>query len=241
MQAETRASLRNRTTLLRARPASAFGVRALGGLVVLVAACGTTPTDPARLDAELERLTSLLAGDYFSAADAGAREGRPIYMRIRRIEPPDGRRHALYAEMRHDGPDGEIYRQRIYLFDDDPGRETNTMVALGVSDSTAAARLDTDPGALARGDVAKVPVLADGCEMTWHPEGAAFVGRIDPARCEITGRRGNTVRIEGVTRITADSIGQLERGYSPGGALLFGNPDAALYVWPRVEPPDLSR
>lgn len=36
---------------------------------------------------DLRALTSLLIGDYFSAADGGVREGRPIYLRIRAIDP----------------------------------------------------------------------------------------------------------------------------------------------------------
>ena len=66
-------------------------------------------------DIELQEITRLLSGDYFSDADGGARQGRPIYMRVRNITPPIGRRHAMYTEMRHDGPDGDHYRQLIFL------------------------------------------------------------------------------------------------------------------------------
>ena len=44
------------------------------------------------------------------------------------------------------------------------------------------------------------------------------------------------VGIESRTQITQDAIGQLERGYSLDGDLLFGNADGALYIWPRVIP-----
>lgn len=209
---------------------------ALATLALAAWACASTPPAPATLDGELDALAALLVGDYFSASDGGAREGRAIYLRIRAIEPPAGRRHALYAEMRHDGPAGEFYRQGIYLFDEQAGRTANRMTVIGVADQPAAARLIDDPGALRRGEVATTPPLADGCEMTWLREAEAFVGRIDPQRCRIIGKRGDPRGIEAVTRIAPDAIGQLERGYAPDGTLLFGDPDGRLYRWPRVMP-----
>jgi hypothetical protein len=197
----------------------------------MLAACTTTPP-PDPQDTALERLTALLAGDYFSAAEGGVREGRPIYMRIRPVTPPAGKRFALYAEMRHDNASGELYRQRLYLFDEAPGRAANTMTALAFEDSAAAARLITEPGLAPR--LATKEPLAPGCVTAWREEGAGFVGRVDPAACQITGRRGDQRRIESVTRIDAGAIGQLERGYDLGGKLLFGNPTDELYVWPRV-------
>lgn len=207
-------------------------MRAIAAAIALaLASCASAPVQPA--DARLDRLAALLVGDYFSAAEGGVREGRAIYMRIRRVEPPAGKRVALYAEMRHDGIDGEIYRQRLYVFDETPDRSAETMTALAFEDGSAATRLIDNP-ALAPTLATKEP-LAAGCVTTWREDGAAFVGRVDPAACQITGRRGDQRRIESVTRIDADSIDQLERGYDLDGKLLFGNPTGDLYVWPRVK------
>jgi len=182
--------------------------------------------------AVLDQLTGLLVGDYFSAADGGASEGRPIYMRIRRVEPPPGKRHALYAEMRHDNINGELYRQRLYLFDETSGPAAITMLTLAFEDPAAAARLIENPAA-ARA-LKTNDALAPGCDTVWYRDGAAFVGRVDPTTCRITGRRGDQRRIEAVTRIEAASMGQLERGFDLQGKLLFGNAEATLYIWPRV-------
>lgn len=220
------------------QPIGTSGICAVAACLCLSAGCATANEPQAALDAELDRLTTLLIGDYFSAADAGARQGRPIYMRVRAIRPPAGHEHALYAEMRHDGPAGELYRQRVYLFDERPERPVNSMTALGVTNASTAAGLIGDAAGLARGDVKTTEVLNDGCDMVWSSDGDAFVGRIDPDRCVIVGKRGNRVHIEGVTRIAQDSIGQLERGFSLDGELLFGNPGDSLYVWPRVETAD---
>jgi hypothetical protein len=203
--------------------------------VILLSGCSLPPPTGNPLDDELDELTALLVGDYYSDADGGAREGRAIYLRVREVPPPAGRRHALYAEMRHDGPDGEFYRQSIYVFDESTGRALNLMTALGVADRQAAARLVDDPSGLRRGDVQTTPQLAPGCEMAWTRTAEGFAGRIDPERCQITGKRGDVRRIEAVTRISADAIGQLERGFAPDGTLLFGNADGALYRWPRVK------
>lgn len=186
------------------------------------------------LDAQLERLVSLLVGDFFSAKDVGVSENRAIYMRIRRVEPPPGRRLALYAELRHDGAAGELYRQRLYVFDEAPGRGANVMRALSFADGEAAARLIDDPALLRRASLATTDTLGPGCEMVWRADGDAFVGRVDPATCRITGKRGDQRRIEAVTRIDARAIGQLERGYDLEGRLLFGNGGGQLNIWPRV-------
>jgi hypothetical protein len=165
----------------------------------------------------LKELTQLLVGDYFSAADGGVKEGRPIYMRVRSIQSPLPDKVALYAEMRHDGPDGELYRQRVYL-----------------DDLAAAESLVNDPTVWVRQNLVTKPALVEGCDTRWVREGDGFVGSVDPGTCIITGKRGDRRRIESKTRITGKSVGQLERGYDIDGKLLFGNADGELYIWPRV-------
>lgn len=188
------------------------------------------------LDVELQALTRLLQGDYFSDADGGAREGRPIYQRIRNITPPDGRSHAMYSEMRHDGPNGDYYRQLIYLFDEAPDRTENRMQALRVAAPEVAATLIEAPDALATGIVETTSAISDTCYTVWEQNADGFSGWIDPQRCVITGKRGDQRRIESRTQIMLSAIGQLERGFSIEGTLLFGTPTDDPYIWPRVEP-----
>lgn len=187
------------------------------------------------LDIELQEITRLLSGDYFSDADGGARLGRPIYMRARNITPPIGRRHAMYAEMRHDGPDGDHYRQLIYLFDESADRTENRMQAYRVADKAIAANLLEAPDGYAEGRVETTAPLSDDCYTVWAPIETGYTSWIDPERCVITGKRGDQRRIESRTEITPAHIGQLERGYSLERELLFGNQDGELYIWPRVD------
>jgi hypothetical protein len=201
-------------------------------LAIGLAGCATRGGgDPA---GELRDLTALLVGDYFSAADGGAREDRPIYLRIRRVDPPPGQPVALYAEMRHDGPAGEMYRQRLYLFDATPSRDGLAMWSLGFADAEAAARLVDDPGLLRREGLGTTDPLGAGCVTRWTRTAEGFTGLIDPQSCVIVGKRGDQRRIEGRTTISRAAIGQLERGYDMEGRLLFGNPTGDLYIWPRV-------
>ena len=185
-------------------------------------------------DIELQEITRLLSGDYFSDAGGGARQGRPIYMRVRNITPPIGRRHAMYAEMRHDGTDGDHYRQLIYLFDESETRTENRMQAYRVADKEIAASLLEDPTGYAEGRVEATAPLSDDCYTVWAPTDIGYTSWIDPERCIITGKRGDQRRIESRTEITTTHIGLLERGYSLERELLFGNPDGDLYIWPRV-------
>lgn len=211
---------------------------ALATLVGLMG-CTSAPI-PANttLDMQLTQITNLLVGDYASHADDGAREGRPIYLRIRPITPPDGHDYALYSEMRHDGPDGEFYRQIVYLFDENSERSENRMRAIRLADGAAAASLLTDPNAFKNGKIKTRPALSEACYAAWTRVDTGYESWIDPERCVITGKRGDRRRIEARTRITPFSIDQLERGYSLEGKLLFGNSDDTLYMWPRLETSD---
>lgn len=189
-----------------------------------------------QLDVELQQIARLISGDYFSDAEGGAREGRPIYMRVRNITPPLGKRHAMYAEMRHDGPDGDFYRQLIYLFDEADSREENRMQAYRVAEQDLASRLIEDRSAFADGRVEITAPLSEDCYTVWSSTGSGFTSWIDPERCIITGKRGDQRRIESRTDITQDAIAQLERGYSLERELLFGNATGEQYIWPRVIP-----
>ena len=216
---------------------SARALSALAATTTLLVACQSTEAPaPTPLDLELIEIVSLLEGDFISTTEDGAREDRSIYMRVRSITPPEGRAHAMYSEMRHDGPEGDFYRQVIYLFDEAPDRTENRMTALRVTDPDTAAQLLSEPDAFANGAVETSNALSDDCYAVWAPSADGFASWIDPERCVITGRRGDQRRIEARTHITAYAIGQLERGYTLEGELLFGNPDGELYVWPRVNP-----
>lgn len=216
---------------------------------LLIALCGIplacngadAPAAAGSADQELTELIALYVGTYLSPADEGARESRPIHLRVLAVKPPPGRARALYSEMRHDGPDGELYRQSLLVFDETPGRAGNTMTSLSFSDRQAATALVDDPGLVAAGRLETRVALGTGCTMHFRREGEGFLGRIDPATCVITGKRGDTRHIEAQTFLRRDAIEQLERGYGADGQLLFGNPEGIRYVWPRIDAADVRR
>jgi hypothetical protein len=209
-------------------------------LIITLAICTTgraadapSITNPA--DQELNELIGLYVGTYLSAADEGARDSRPILLRVVGIDPPAGYSRALYSEMRHDSASGDIYRQSLLVFDENPERKGNTMTSLAFTDRQAAADLIRDPGLLAAGHLSTTAALAPGCTTHFIREGDGFFGRIDPDTCVITGKRGDIRHIESQTLLRRDAIEQLERGYDDKGQLLFGNKDGVRYVWPRIE------
>ena len=200
---------------------------------LLLGMCACAPVSVAAEQSALQDLTQLLIGDYFSAADGGVKEGRPIYMRIRSIQSPMPEKVALYAEMRHDSADGELYRQRAYLFDI-TATDPIVMQALIFDDPAAAASLVNDPAVWVRSNLTTKIALVEGCDTRWIRDADGFLGTVDPTTCVITGKRGDQRRIESQTKITRKFVGQLERGYDVSGKLLFGNADGELYIWPRV-------
>jgi len=215
-------------------------LRKAGLLIVTLFLCShahaadETPT-AGTADQELIELVALYIGTYLSRPDEGARDARPILMRVVAVDPPPGHGWALYSEMRHDGIEGDIYRQNLLVFDETPGRTGNTMTSLGFKDRQAAAGLISEPDLLARGGLETSLALAPGCTMHFVREGGGFLGRIDPKTCVITGKRGDTRHIEAQTLLRPGAIEQLERGYGADGQLLFGNRDGVRYVWPRID------
>ena len=211
----------------------------LAGLAALLAGQLTPAGDaPARTvaqpDQELASLFKLYAGSYLSPPEEGVRESRPILLRVVAVQPPPGHGRALYSEMRHDGPDGELYRQNLLVFAESPDGQGYTMTALNFSDREAATGLLTNPALLVSAGLSTTPGLGPGCTMAFRRQGDGFFGRIDPDNCVITSRNGETRHIEAETFLREDAIEQLERGYTPDGRLLFGNPDGVRYVWPRL-------
>lgn len=199
--------------------------------------CTSMPSPQAALDSELDALVRLYIGTYLSPPDEGARPDSATFYRIVPIDPPPGVRHALYAEMRRGDASGAVTRQRLFLFDETPGRAGNRLIAHSFTDPKAAEALIGDHTLVARGALAHGRSLEPaGCDMAFRREGERFIGRIEAADCAITGRRGDPLRLESETVLTPDAIEQIERGYGPDGALRFGNPEGRRYVWPRVGP-----
>jgi hypothetical protein len=80
------------------------------------------------------------------------------------------------------------------------------------------------------------PAEGPGCRQIWRADGAVLIARVEPETCVITGKRGDQRRIEGETRLSADAIGLIERGFDLEGHQLFGTEPGAVSVWSRVEP-----
>lgn len=203
-----------------------------------LAACASAPASlPDRLDRDLEALAAAYVGTYLSPPDEGARPDSATFYRIVAVDPPPGERHALYAEMRRGDASGAVTRQRLFLFDETPGRHVNRLIAHSFADPKAAEALIGDRTLVASGALTHARSLdPPGCDMLFRREGARFVGVIRAQDCAITGRRGDALRIESETVLTPDAIEQIERGYGADGALRFGNPEGRRYVWPRVQP-----
>ena len=212
---------------------------ALAALILLtVAGCAHGGPPASVLDRELDAIAALYAGTYLSPVDQGARPDSATFYRVVPIDPPPGARHALYAEMRRGDAAGPVTRQRLFLFDETPGRAANRLIAHSFTDPKAAEALIGDRTLVARGALAHARSLEPaGCDMQFRQEGERYIGRIEAADCAITGRRGDALKIESETVLTGAAIEQIERGYGPDGALRFGNPEGRRYVWPRVAPP----
>jgi CpeT/CpcT family (DUF1001) len=200
----------------------------LGGCAVIQPA--------SKLDRRLQQIAALYVGDYQSQKGIGPAISEPVFVSVRAIDPPVGMRYALYQEIRAGDANGAISRQRLFLFDETPGRAFNALNAFRFSDESAATALRANPTLVRSGALAYAPALGEAdCPMQFRMYGPdRFIGIIKPESCQITSTSGGKRRIEAVTVLSNSALESLERGYDEAGTLLFGNAKGQRYIWPRV-------
>lgn len=197
----------------------------------LLAASLTTGPDPAR-DLALQ-----LEGVWDNGAQIAeaADRSRP-HLNVRHVAFESGAAEGalVYAELRVGGPEGELYRQRIYAIDgaqDGPGL---TMAVWSLA----------NPDAVAGGDDAVLAGLtADdlirfdpGCDFIWRYDEAGWTGAMGDGACRIASRRsGVEMIINAQFTLTEDRFTHSESGRNAEtGEAVFGPPNGVPNIYDRV-------
>jgi hypothetical protein len=217
---------------IEGRYGALFFASCLALLGLLSACAGQQKT--ASFETLKTQLIAAYVGEFRSGpAAAIASDPRAIIMQSREVLTAESE-PALFVELRYDDAEKTLYRQRMYVFSAGEVAGEITMRALAFADPEQAALLMQQPRYLLSAALQVTEPLGPGCAMRWQKSAEAWTGNISPERCLITGKRGNQLRIEAITILRADAIGQLERGFDMQGKRTFGSDGAQLNWWRRT-------
>lgn len=200
-------------------------------LALALAAQSGTPADPGALAA-------MLAGSWDNAAqiDAENDPARPhLHVRHEILDNAALGGDPIYAELRVGGPDGEVYRQRIYVIS----------AASEGADLAMAVYEFTDPAAFAGvSGEALAAITADdlvrfdpGCDFVWRATEAGWAGAMEDGACVRTSRRSGRDMVIGAEFTIADDLfTHAESGrYADTGEVVFAPPGGIANMYDRME------
>lgn len=171
-----------------------------------------------------EALARLMAGRFDNEAQAAA-DGR---MRLHVIHQParsDAMQGALiYAQLHTGGPEGPVYRQRLYQFADGPDADGRLPMAVWTLRAPGAfADPGERPARLAEVTPDELERFDPGCDFYWTGDGALYRGEIADGDCLIESRRtGRTLVITAEFTISAELFTHGEAGrYQDDGEYAF--------------------
>lgn len=185
-------------------------------------------------------IAALMAGR-FDNEDQAAVDGRTRLHVIHEAAASAAMDGALiYAQLHTGGPDGQVYRQRVYQFADEPGADGRLAMAVW---TLRAPEAFAESGARAERLAAVTPDELErfdpGCDFYWTGDGALYRGEIADGDCRMDSRRtGRTLVITAEFTISADVFTHDEAGrYADDGEYAFAPEGGIANHYVRVSGP----
>ena len=210
----------------------------VGGELAAGAGASAAPLPEAGLTGAA--LAAMLTGQ-FDNEEQAARDGRTrlhvIHERAA-SETMDGA--LIYAQLHTGGPDGPVYRQRLYQFADAPDADGRLAMAVWTLRTPEAF---AESGARAERLAAVTPDELErfdpGCDFYWTGDGALYRGEIADGDCRMDSRRtGRTLVITAEFTISADLFTHDEAGrYQDDGEYAFAPEGGIANHYVRVSGP----
>jgi len=182
------------------------------------------------LEQELEQILRAFEGGFENlpfdpAATANSNIIGNLYTHVRRVALPAFSSHVQYMEFTRGGPDGAVVRQRLNVFENDPGRRANVMVSYEFPDGSAYAGAYAEPTKLNGLKPEDLEPLVTGCELIWSSVRGVLTGVSDRTVCHRFNERLQVWRhVSFVFLLDGESMHLWEHSYSPEGNLIFGSP-----------------
>jgi hypothetical protein len=166
-----------------------------GLVVLLLAGLGAVPAaaDPA-LDRELAAITALLPGRYeVTLPDPRGGGSMTIHHEIIPVQVPAfGPGRAFYHQISRDGFDADVpFQQKVYVFDEDPGRPRNRMRSFVLAPGAATVSPARGGAALAALQPAATMSFPPACIINWSAgdEPGSWVARVRREDCSYRSER----------------------------------------------------
>ncbi len=204
-------------------------------LLLLVAPLQARETDTPNLEAQLNRFLEWFPGTYDSLPQTREQETAVLpveqrnyrrYSIFTRVELPQFGAITFYAEQRRwladSPPEGEVYRQRIYVITLDKERQKIRLRVHVPKDPLGMLGAYRDPSLL-KDLTPEDTVVWPGCDLFWSWESDHFIGRLDHGACTFNSTAyGQRVQLEEYLLLASDEMHFADRGLSMDGAYLFG-------------------
>ncbi len=181
------------------------------------------PPPPKDFDAEITKLIQEWVGDYETVpGDPDLHAGI-----VRPIAVPHLGKRAVFVEFRKGGPKGKIIFQRIFVFQDMPGRTRNWVGAYYFGEPQLRARLDQRPAeaaALTPADLKKFDFDPGTCGASIFPERGGYILTVHKESCRIVSNIKERIVMHPEFRLTVGN-GQFsffEQGFFENGVSAFG-------------------
>ena len=159
-----------------------------------------------------------------------------IHSVFRPVDLPEIGAHVFYVEQYSNADPGQIYRQRIYVFEPvfDTGEIRLDILAPRDPEPLIGAHLDPSKlDGLTREDLIAYPQ----CAVYWTRRENQFVGQTRRGECRVESRRsGHTLLIEDDLLLTQDMIWIQDRAETEDGDYVYGNRAGIAHQLRRARP-----
>lgn len=182
-------------------------------------------------------LAAMLEGRWDNAAQVEAETDpmRPhLHVVHERFEAGAAPGALIYAQLRVGGPDGELYRQRVYGFEPDPEGGVDMAVYVPADGEAMAGAFEAGAlDALGESDLVR---FEPGFDFDWSRAGQGWTGTIEDGACRITSSRsGREMIILGEFTIAPERFTHSEAGRdAQTGEVIFAPPNETPNLYDRV-------
>ncbi|MGJ3231029.1 MAG: chromophore lyase CpcT/CpeT [Oceanicaulis sp.] len=187
--------------------------------------------------ADPQALADALAGRWDNAAQVET-DGDPdrphLHVRHVPFEAVAAEGALVYAQLNVGGPDGAVYRQRVYAFSEGGAEGEIAMAVYELATPEYFAGADAER--LATLTAEELVRFNPGCDFTWLDDGAAWRGAITDGACRITSSRsGVDMIIGGEFTVSGDVFTHSESGRNAEtGDMVFAPPGGVANLYDRV-------
>lgn len=155
----------------------------------------------------------------------------PIF---KQIDVPAFGPHVIYLQWPMEAPDGKLQRQRIWVFAENPSRNTITMKFYTLKNPENWLNAHQDPAKVKAMTEADVIPYPPACDLPFRRHGDVFVGEIPKGDCVIVSQQSKTsMTINARVIIGKDKVWYDESGVRDDGTVVFDVPKSGAYEFER--------